>query len=158
MRKFCNGTCQDWKDSWADHPDYQSYNTYKRDERCWGCDRWTLSYRTIFLPRSSHLDRGAIQRALNDIKSGQARSLTAEQEGYNSNTGEYFHETVIYNGGETYTHITENGNRQRIEYKQLETMGNVMGVLFLEVMEDVFGFGIINRALTEAGVPPCVIS
>jgi hypothetical protein len=45
-----------------------------------------------------------------------------------------------------------------VEHKQLETMGDVMGILFLEVMEDVFGFGIISRALTEVGGSLCVIS
>jgi hypothetical protein len=65
---------------------------------------------------------------------------------------------VIYEGGETYTLITERNGREVVETKRLETIGDVMGILFLEAMEDVLGISIINRALTEAGAPPCVIS
>lgn len=129
MTKFCS-SCQSWQDSWVEHPNYNSYSTYNRDERCWGCDKWTLSDRSIYLFGSSRLNRQEIKRALNAVKEGQANRFICQIENYND--GELVHETVIYNGGENYTRIIERDGRQIIETKELQTLEEV---LFLEMAE-----------------------
>jgi hypothetical protein len=39
--KWCN-YCHAYKESWADNPSYRSSETYRRYDRCWSCDKWTL--------------------------------------------------------------------------------------------------------------------
>ena len=76
------------------------------------------------------MNRQEIERAFNAVKEGQANRFICQIE--NHNDGELVHETVIYNGGETYTRIIEKEGRQTIEVKQLQTLEEV---LFLEIAE-----------------------
>ena len=129
MKKFCSN-CQEWKESWADHPSYKSYNTYRRYERCWKCDEWTLSDRTIFVPSSSRLSRESIRERLDGVRAGRIGGFVCAKEDYVS--GELIRETLIYDGGETYTRVIEGGSRQITETKELKTFEEVF---FLEIME-----------------------
>jgi len=49
-------------------------------------------------------------------------------------TGEYTHETLIYDGGGTYTRIIERNGREIVEFKELRTFEEVF---FLEIMDAV---------------------
>jgi hypothetical protein len=60
------------------------------------------------------------------------RRFTCGNERYIS--GERTRETLIYDGGGTYTRVTERGGCERIETNQLRTFEEV---LFLEIMEAV---------------------
>lgn len=40
---YCN-SCGTYKDSWAEHQSHKPNETYRRDIRCWSCDRWSLTY------------------------------------------------------------------------------------------------------------------
>jgi hypothetical protein len=133
MKKFCSN-CQEWKDSWADHPNYESSRTYRRYERCWSCDEWTLSDRTIFVPRSSAISRNKIQQGLSAVREGQTDRFTCGGIKYTSNNGETVHERLIYDGGGTYTRIIEKDNRQMIETKELQTFEEVFFLEFIEAV------------------------
>ena len=39
--KYCTN-CKENQDSWADNPNHNPHETYRRDERCWKCDEYTL--------------------------------------------------------------------------------------------------------------------
>lgn len=138
MKKFCSN-CQEWHDSWADHPNYRSYSTYRRYERCWKCDEWTLSDRTIYLPRSSNLSRERVREGLDNVRGGRMSRFTCGNERYVS--GERTRETLIYDGGGIYTRITERGGHERIENNQLRTFEEVF---FLEIMDAVME---VNRVI-----------
>lgn len=135
MKKFCSN-CREWQESWADHSSYKSYSTYKRYERCWKCDEWTLSDRTIFVPRSSVVSRESVQEGLDNVRSGRSSRFTCGKLRRDSNTGEWVHETLVYNGGGTYTRIVDRDGRETIETRRLETFTEVF---FLEIMEAVIG-------------------
>jgi len=131
MKKYCSN-CQAWKESWADNPSYRSSSTYRRYERCWSCDEWTLSDRTIFIPRSSIVNRDRVYQGLDNVRAGRARRFVCGS-GRN-NSGEFVQETLIYDGGGTYTRIIERDGRQTTETRELQTF---MEVFFLEIMEAV---------------------
>lgn len=133
MKKFCSN-CQEWKESWADHPNYQSPRTYRRHERCWSCDEWTLSERTIFVPRSSVVDRGMIQQGLDAVRTGQTNKFTCSGEKYTSSNGVTVRERLIYNGGNSYTRIIEKGEGQVVETKELKTFEEVFFLEFIEAV------------------------
>ena len=133
MKKFCSN-CQAWQESWADHPSYKSYSTYRRYEHCWKCDEWTLSDRTIFVPCSSVISRESVQESLDNVRSGQASRFTCGKLSRDSSTGEWIHETLVYNGGGTYTRIVDRDGREMVETRRLETFTEVF---FLEIMEAV---------------------
>jgi hypothetical protein len=40
---YCNN-CSSYQDSWAEHQTYKKDEEYRRDIRCWGCDKHTLIY------------------------------------------------------------------------------------------------------------------
>jgi hypothetical protein len=71
---------------------------------------------------------------LNNVRENRISGFTLANERYV--VGERVKETVIYDGGETYTLITERKGCERVEYKRLETFEQVMGMLFLEMVED----------------------
>jgi hypothetical protein len=133
MKKFCSN-CREWKESWDDHPNHRSHLTYRRSERCWKCDEWTLSDRTIFVPRSSAVNRSKIEQGLNAVRIGQTSRFTCGGIKHTSNNGETVHERLIYDGGGTYTRIIEKDGRQITEIKELQTF---MEVFFLEIADIV---------------------
>jgi hypothetical protein len=49
-------------------------------------------------------------------------------------SGELVEETLIYDGGETYTRIIERSGRQTIERKQLKTFEEVFFLEFIEAV------------------------
>lgn len=131
MKKFCSN-CREWKDSWADYPSHRPYLTYRRSERCWRCDEWTLSDRTIFVPSSSQLSRESIRERLDGVRTGRIGGFVCAKEDYIS--GERIRETLIYDGGETYTRVIERGGRQITETKELKTFAEVFFLEFIEAV------------------------
>ena len=98
-----------------------------------------MSNRTIFLSRSSIVSRDRVNQGLDSVRAGRIGRFTCGNERYVSE--ERVRETLIYDGGGTYTRIIERNGRETVEFKELRTFEEVF---FLEIMDAVME---INRAI-----------
>jgi len=90
-----------------------------------------LSDRTIFVSRSSAVSRSRIEQGLNAVRIGQTGRFTCGGVKHTSGSGD-IRETLIYDGGGTYTRIIEKDGRQVTETKELQTFTEVF---FLEIVD-----------------------
>ena len=80
------------------------------------------------------MSRERVQEGLSNVRAGRADRFSCGGIRYNSSSGETIRETLVYDGGGTYTRIIERGGRQITETRELQTF---MEVFFLEIMEAV---------------------
>jgi hypothetical protein len=89
-----------------------------------------LSGRTIFIPSSSQISRDEVQRRLDNVRMGRTGGFACIKEKYVS--GERVRETLMYDGGGTYTRIIDRGGREIVETRELQTF---VENFFLEITE-----------------------
>jgi hypothetical protein len=98
-----------------------------------------LSGRTIFIPSSSQISRDEVQGRLDNVRMGRTGGFACIKEKYVS--GERVRETLMYDGGGTYTRIIDRGGREMVEVKELQTF---VENFFLEIMDAVME---VDRAI-----------
>jgi len=124
--KWCNN-CNAHKESWAEHPDYRSSDTYRRYDRCWSCDKWTLC--NCHHGCCNHGAYEALRRAEDRNSSLISQNSSLQSDLASKNTQITRYATDLAN---TQTKLAEKEGQLTVKTRQLETLTGLFNELKIE--------------------------